>query len=85
MSGCYLQLEFRCEQGSKSGFCAGAGQTALTRSPGDGFATDANLIQKYNLSDPNALFKTLLIRPYVNQVYHTPLIRVVTFASGVNR
>lgn len=27
-----------------------------------------NLIQKYNLSDPNAFFKTLLIRPYVNQV-----------------
>lgn len=49
-------------------FLQGTGQTALTRSPGDGFATDPNVIAQYNLSDPNAFFKTLLIRSYVNQV-----------------
>ena len=59
---------------------AGTGQTALTRSPGDGFATDSNLIQKYNLSDPNAFFKTLLIRPYVNQVKYTAPTPFLTFA-----
>jgi hypothetical protein len=54
-------------------FLQGAGQTNLTRSPGDGFATDPNIIQQYNLSDPNAFFKTLLIRPYVNQVQASAL------------
>ncbi|EIE18857.1 hypothetical protein COCSUDRAFT_59785 [Coccomyxa subellipsoidea C-169] len=59
-----------------------AGQTALTRSPGDGFATDANLIRKYNLSDPNAFFKTLLIRPYVNQVVITPAYTAPSVYNG---
>lgn len=49
-------------------FLQGAGQTALTRSPGDGFAADTATLQKYNFSDPSAFFKTLLVRPYVNQV-----------------
>lgn len=48
-------------------FLAGCGQTALTQSPGDGFATDANTIKALNLSDPTPFFKTLLLRPYVNQ------------------
>lgn len=49
-------------------FLQGAGQTALTRSPGDGFATDSSAIATYGISDPTAFFKTLLIRPYVSQV-----------------
>jgi hypothetical protein len=49
-------------------FLQGAGQTALTRSPGDGFVTDTATLQKYNFSDPSSFFKTLLVRPYVNQV-----------------
>ncbi|BDA48966.1 probable major extracellular endoglucanase at N-terminal half [Coccomyxa sp. Obi] len=63
-------------------FLQGTGQTALTRSPGDGFATDMNLIQKYNLSDPNAFFKTLLIRPYVNQVVITPAYTAPSVYNG---
>lgn len=49
-------------------FLQGSGQTAVTKSPGDGYITDTATLQKYNLSDPSAFFKTLLIRPYVNQV-----------------
>ena len=49
-------------------FLQGAGQTSLTKSPGDGYVTDTATLQKYNFSDPSAFFKTLLVRPYVNQV-----------------
>ena len=49
-------------------FLQGAGQTAVTDSPGDGFITDTTTLQNNNLSDPSSFFKTLLIRPYVNQV-----------------
>ena len=40
----------------------------MTHSPGDGFITDTTTLQNNNLSDPSSFFKTLLIRPYVNQV-----------------
>ena len=49
-------------------FLQGAGQTSLTTSPGDGYVSDTATLQRYNLSDPSAFFKTLLVRPYVNQV-----------------
>ena len=55
-------------------FLAGCGQAALTQSPGDGFATDANTIKALNLSDPTSFFKTLLLRPYVNQARGPPLL-----------
>ena len=49
----------------------GCGQQALTRTAGDGFATDATIISSKNLSDPTTFFKTLLLRPYLRQVLST--------------
>lgn len=46
----------------------GCGQQALTKTAGDGFATDATVITSKNLSDPTTFFKTLLLRPYLRQV-----------------
>lgn len=60
-------------------FLQGAGQTSLTKSPGDGYVTDTATLQKYNLSDPSAFFKTLLVRPYVNQV--RPMLLYVYFSQ----
>ena len=44
----------------------------LTQSAGDGFATEANIVKTYNISDPSAFLKTLLIRPYINQACPSP-------------
>jgi hypothetical protein len=44
----------------------------LTQSAGDGYATDANIVKTYNISDPSAFLKTLLIRPYINQARPLP-------------
>jgi aryl-phospho-beta-D-glucosidase BglC (GH1 family) len=53
-------------------FIEGTGQGGINANWGDGFATDAELIKRCGLSDPNPFFKALLNKPYVDQVVISP-------------
>ncbi len=55
-------------------FIEGTGQGGVGANWGDGFATDANLISQYGLSDPRPFFNALLQKPYLNQVAISPHI-----------
>lgn len=50
----------------------GAGQSGLAMNWGDGLAADSGLIQSKGISDTNPFFKTLLTKPYLNQVVAAP-------------
>lgn len=55
-------------------FVEGSGQGGIGANWGDGFATDASVIQASGLSDPNSFFTQLAAKPYVNQVVLSPHI-----------
>ena len=53
-------------------FVEGTGQGGIGCNWGDGFCTDPTLIRQDGLSDPTRFFKTLLSKPYLNQVVISP-------------
>ena len=68
-------------------FVEGGGQLGLPGlNWGDGFVTDTSLIRQYGLSDPNSFFRTLLTKPYLNNVGISPHVYPpsVTYATQVN-
>lgn len=67
-------------------FVEGGGQLGLPGlNWGDGFVTDTSLIRQYGLSDPNSFFRTLLTKPYLNNVGISPHVYPpsVTYATQV--
>lgn len=67
-------------------FVEGTGQNGFPGlNWGDGFVTDAQLVSRYGISDPNPFFQTLLTKPYLNQVGVSPHVYPpsVTYASQV--
>eukprot|EP00884_Botryococcus_braunii_P019613 jgi/Botrbrau1/6335/Bobra.0339s0042.1 len=50
----------------------GCGQNGVSRNWGDGFATNASVIEEYGVSDPNPFFKELLQRPYLDNIILGP-------------
>ena len=53
-------------------FIEGMAQLPIQMCYGDGFVTDAALIQQYSLSDPRPFFDAVLQRPYLNNVVISP-------------
>jgi hypothetical protein len=60
----------------------GCGQHPLAKNWGDGMATDADLVKKLGLSDPNPFFRALLSKPYVGQVIAGPHVYSPSVSSA---
>jgi aryl-phospho-beta-D-glucosidase BglC (GH1 family) len=65
-------------------FIEGTGQGGIQANWGDGFATDAQVIQRAGLSDPNPFFKALMSKPYRKQVVLSPHIYPTSVTTNPN-
>lgn len=63
----------------------GCGQYNLAKNWGDGIASDSGLISSLGLSDTNPFFRTLLNKPYLNQVVAAPHIYPPSISKATDK